>query len=372
MSSGKKICHLTILNPAVHSRIFFKESRSLQRAGFEVSIVGQDPGKDPFVKEGVRIIPLAPFRRLSPRRISIKSRILSLALAEQADAYHIHSPELIDLALRIRKRRPEAKIVYDVHEDYDLNIRFGGYYPRLIKGRLGKFVRKKEKAFARIADGIIYAEDCFNNILQAPEEKVITVLNKFQPPKSLPAIEWPPLPRLLYTGTIAENWGIRESLNLWKELNDYRPVDLRVAGHSQDPDLIFRIQQFVRSNGLQSHFSMLGGNEYLPFEKILQEIASCSLGLGLYTPRTNLRERIPTKFYEFAAMGKPLLFTDNPTWNQFNAMHPIGEAWKGDINAVLDLLNPPYSPLSPTQSPAFWSWDSEEEKLVNFYQKLLI
>ncbi|MCB9232561.1 MAG: glycosyltransferase [Bacteroidia bacterium] len=365
---------MTVLNPAVHSRIFFKEALTLKGAGFAVSIIGQSPDPMESSQKGVRIIPLKPFSRLSARRFfSVPWQILRLALRERARIYVLHTPELLWLTFWL-KLLNRAKIVYDVHEDYYLNIRHAGYYPAIFRSLLAPMVKLWERFWMPFLDGVVYAEACFD-LGKTARKKSVLAANKFN--SQVPAIILPNVPRLLFSGTIAANWGIWEALELWKKLNASRMVDLTVAGHTHDKELLDKIQQFVAQNGLKARFRLLGGQEYLPHETLLQEIAGCTLGLAFYQLRENLRERIPTKFYEFMALQKPLLFTQNPPWNALNERLGFGKAISLPISEetvaeIGEILKNPTAYFYPkTIPPAEYSWQEEGRKLVTFMQNLI-
>lgn len=373
------ICHLSLLNPAIHSRIFFKMARSQAAAGYRVSILAQDPAGAPYEREGVRVVPLPVFGRLSWRRRWAVGRMRRLALAERADAYQVHTVELLPQAAGLRHELPAAKWVYDMHEDYAANIQYADYYPGLLRPWLMRRVREAEADFGTWGDGLILAEACFRGLLDFPSERTALVENKFQMPETVDALPMPlsdpALPMLLHTGTIAENWGVLRCVELWKAVNQHRPANLVIAGHSHDHALLARLQTDAEAAGFTGRFAVIGGKDYLPFEQIVALIRRCDLGLALYDPKPNIRDRIPTKFYEFMACGKPLLFSDNAAWNALNATHPLGMAvtWPlraDSVGAVLALLDS--SGGRPATVPdSVWSWESASRNMLSLYQSLL-
>ena len=357
------ICHLTVLNPALHSRIYYKEALSQVAAGHQVTIVGQDGASAPYQSEGVRIVPTGIFARLSWRRLWVRDRLLRHAKAEHADVYHIHTPELLSIARVLKAVRPHARIVYDMHEDYAANARHAGSYPGLFRGNIARQVRKAEQDFARWGDGLILAERCFAGLLDFPAERTLVLENKFQPPlgwqaQPLPAAE---LPTLLFSGTVAENWGVLRALDLWRRINRHRPVRLVLAGIAYDKGLRARILAEVAQSGHADRFEWLGGGDYLPHPEILAAIAQCHVGLAPYKPLPHLRERIPTRFFEYMAARRRLVYTRNPTWDALNDQLGFGvavgeEIGEGDVQAVLLALD---APLMAEVAPRAWKWEGE-------------
>lgn len=371
--SSIHICHLTVLNPALHSRIFYKEALSQFQAGYQVSVIGQDASPTPYISQGVQIIPSGEFDRISWARIRTRKHILKLALAQQADVYQIHTPELLPIAKRILAVRPKARILYDMHEDYSANILHGNYYPALFKRAIARSVRRTERDFVRWGHGLIYAETCFEGLLPFPPEKTITVLNKFVGETLPPPPEPNPIPVLALTGTVAENWGLLRALDLWTNLNHISPVHLILAGKAYDPDLKDRIRQHVADHNLQLRFEWHRDGHYVPHEELIEIIRAADLGLAPYILTPHITPRIPTKFYEYMSQGTPLLFTDNPAWNQVNALTHFGYSmpWPLPEDAPTRILDILQSRPRTQVSEAHWSWQPESEKLIDWLPKVL-
>lgn len=374
---SRKVCHLTVLNPAIHSRIFYKEALTQAKAGYQVAIIGQDDAREPYTHQGVKIIPIGRFKRQSPQRFKSRKRIAELARAEKADCYQIHTPELLTIGAKIKQERPEVKLIYDMHEDYYLNIRYGGYYPPVLRNFIASWVRSREMKLSNIYDHVIFAEECFE--LDGLEKGKSTVIrNKFIfPPDNLPSNPLPASgrPVLLYTGTIARTWGVFRAIGVWIRLNKYTPTDLVIAGYTHDDQLLQAIEEMVSENGLTDRFFMIGGKEYVPYDTILSLINQCTAGLGFYRVREHIRDRIPTKFYEFMAMQKPLYFTANPSWNKLNKEYnfgvsinfPVGEEEIKKMAAEIATENIPVQKEIPEEA---WSWNTEAAALTSLMENL--
>ncbi|MEM6269271.1 MAG: hypothetical protein AAF998_07520 [Bacteroidota bacterium] len=374
--SGMHICHLTVLNPARHSRIFFKAARSQVAAGYRVSIIGQDPAPRPYTFEGVQIIPTGRFGRLSWQRWRARRKVIRLAMQEKADVYQIHAPELLLPAQALGSAVPDCRLVYDMHEDYARNIRCGGYYPPAVSGRLADWVRQRELNFVGYGQGVIYAERCYTGLLPFPEDASVVVENKYQAPSGIatvPDFGDSARPLLLYTGTIAESWGVLEAIAFWRDMNTHLPCRLAVVGHTHDRDLLTKIRDQVQDS---PQFLLVGGSEYVPYERVIGWIQKADAGLALYRLRENIRDRLPTKFYELLAHGKPVIYSQNPAWQEFFADAGQGMAlplpWQSaDVVQIADQFKHYLSAPSPAIPPdEKWSWESEAFKLIQFLGKL--
>ena len=375
------ICHLTVLNPVQHSRIYEKEAISQRAAGFKVTVVGQGDAGKRVDAAGIELVGFPGFGRLSWGRFRSRKRILQAAKEIRADVYQVHTPELLDVAEELKQELPGSRIIYDMHEDYYLNLRFGGYISPILKGRLSNFVRKKEIRAAAWLDGVFYAEKCFRGILPIHPDKSITVENKFKAPPGWPSPGWesgrrasPENPmQLVFTGTVAENWGIMRSLELVRELNQHHPTGLKVIGQIHDADLGQQIQEFVTENQLEKRVNLQIGKTYVPHVELLETIRKNHVGTAFYQLRENLKDRIPTKFYEHMALQRPLLFTDNPAWNKLNDRIGFGMPVKfpladGQVKAIADRIAEGWE--IPPINKKEWSWESEEKEDDWFPEKM--
>lgn len=439
---GKKICHITLLNPAAHSRIFYKEALSQMEAGFSVSIVGQDAAETPYDKQGIRVVPMPAVGRKLRERIAARKLILERALAEKADLYQIHTPELLAIAKKLKEQLPKAKFVYDMHEDYAKNFRHGGYMGGTPRSALARWVRQREKRFLKWGDGVIYAEECFHDLLEAGD-KGIVIRNKFRKPEGIAKLKpaeadaptevggspeaneapgggmpsgeragsievagaAPPTadiqqnrvseaqtrtqkrkaekqkeanhPILLYTGTIAPQWGLLTTLELWSAMNEFTPVHLVVAGHTHNKRTVAALEKFVAISGIKERFTLDGGNDYVPYERIVDWIEKCAMGTAFYEVRENIRERIPTKFYEFMACRKPLFVSKNPVWDGMVDRLGFGVSLELPLREEVlehaaEMITKPESHfyLKPLTAEDY-SWETERERLISFEKKIL-
>lgn len=377
------ICHLTVLNPARHSRIYEKEAISQAEAGFRVTVIGQEspqkesgPSTDSSDKSApqVTIRTFPAFNRLSLKRWQIRKTLFKLALEVQADVYQIHTPELLAVGKKLKDAVKGCRVVYDMHEDYYLNLRYGGYISALIRAPLANWVRKQEKKAGKWLDGVFYAELCFQSILSLPYAS-ITVENKFKaPPGWTHSSEnkQSKVPRMVFTGTIAENWGILQALDLVKRLNDHTPVEFEIVGQLHDEALGQKIHRFIKENGLSERVVCSFSEKYRPHSELLNTMQNGHTGTALYVLRENLKDRIPTKFYEHMAVGRPILFTDNPSWNALNDRLGFGIAVRfpleeGQVQRITAHLQGKWE--SNSIDPEEWSWQSEEKKMIDFLRK---
>ena len=100
--SGKKICHMTSAHGVEDVRIFHKECVSLAEEGYEVYLVerGKSYEKNSVQIVGVGEMPAARRKRM----IEGTKKVYRAAVELDCDLYHIHDPELLPYALKLKKK----------------------------------------------------------------------------------------------------------------------------------------------------------------------------------------------------------------------------------------------------------------------------
>src|SRR5438445_4359891 len=100
--TAPRVAHLTAVHPADDVRIFAKECRSLAAAGYAVDLVA--PGDIGGVLDGVRLhgVPVPRGGRLGRMTRTVRD-VYRAARRLDADLYHVHDPELLPVALLLRR-----------------------------------------------------------------------------------------------------------------------------------------------------------------------------------------------------------------------------------------------------------------------------
>jgi glycosyltransferase involved in cell wall biosynthesis len=374
-----KVLMLTVLNPAFHSRIFFKECLTLAQAGFQMYLAAPYPFERPFHREKVVIIPVTPFHRLSLRRIIIGFYYLFLAFRIRPDIIHIHTPELLWVGWLLLKIL-RVKLIYDMHEDYAQNILYYQGWPWVLRPVLAALVRKIELATAPDLTGVIYAESCFDNILSVTAEKRVVIRNlHLSPPGFKPKVVISnQILTLAVAGTLAKSWGTEQAIKVWQAINLTKgPCKLVLAGFCAGARQRVRIRQLIAQSGFAALAELHGIYTYLPHEKLIELISTADAILALYEISPANAQRIPTRFYEAMAVRRPLFFTNNAVWLALNAQLRFGYGVAYDnISRTADQIWQLYQQQWPgypnDDFPAeAWDWTFEGKRLVNWYSKYL-
>lgn len=360
------ICHLSLLNPLHHPRIYYKHALSASLAGYKVSVIAQGEGTDREDENGIRLLPLQTFARLSAERLSRKRELYQKALAQQADIYVLHSPELLRIGKKL-KAKTGAKIIYDVHEDYRINLKHAAYYPWGLRDLMAAYARFVERQAVSWLDAVIYAEHCYDNFLNVPAGQKIVLQNTFSSRVANQSadVEIPAKPYLLLSGTIAEERGLWESLACWEQINAVRPIQLLIAGHCQLPALLSHLRGYIAEHRIEAQVHIIGGEKYVSPANIQHLIQHCYAGMFLYRSQPNLIGKLPTKLFEYLAFDKPLIYTDHPHWQAFDQKLRMGVPWKdGNPTKVLLEELDSWQQNPPRHEAKQYQWEANEEKLL--------
>ena len=109
----KRVCHLTSVHSSDDTRVFHKECVSLARAGYDVTLVAPGESREEL---GVHIVgvgekPVGTLNRLTSPFVK---RAYEAALALDCELYHLHDPELLPYALKLK--RHGKTVIFDSHE----------------------------------------------------------------------------------------------------------------------------------------------------------------------------------------------------------------------------------------------------------------
>src|SRR5690606_25200106 len=213
MKSGK-IVIASVLKPVDDTRLFEKLGLSLAETNnYDVNIIGFYSKKS-FSHSKISFHPLFNFRRNSYKRLFASWNYYKKLLQLKPDAAIVSSPELLPVTF-VFKIIFGLKICYDVQENYYANVRFTPTYPRGIRKILALAVRTFEKLSRPFIDLYLLAEKCYVTELPFTQGKYLVIQNKFRPLKPIREANFRsqhPKIRLLYTGTIADNYGIYEAI----------------------------------------------------------------------------------------------------------------------------------------------------------------
>jgi glycogen(starch) synthase len=315
-----------------------KFARTLADAGARVAVAGRGSAASPPLAN-ISQHPIFGGTRLSLGRLGAQVRYWRLLRQLRPHLVIVHAPELLPLTLLWRALGPGRQFIYDIRENYALNVSTQDVYQGLAQRTLAAGLRWVEGLAARRAAALILAEVSYAAELPflrlLPTSRVQVLENKYQaaPGELLPCAPRA-LPRpgerlhLLYSGTISDLNGVREAIALASELNKTWSggAELTIVGFCQQPALLgylrLLIEQLAASGSL--FITLEGGDKLVPHAHIVAAIGRAHLGLLPYRPHPSTERCRPTKLFEYLAHGLPVLVPHNPLWASLVEEHQAG------------------------------------------------
>jgi glycosyltransferase involved in cell wall biosynthesis len=364
----KRIVVASVLKPVSDTRMTEKIAASLSHdEHLDIHVIGY-PSRYTS-KDKITLHSFAPFKRISFKRIFTPFKILRIIRQLNPAVLIVTTHELLGVAL-LAKLFTRSKMVYDIQENYFLNILHTNAFHRLIKYPVAAYVRAKEIIATRWVDHFFLAEEIYAEQLPFVKGRNTLVLNKANIDFARALQIQKPL-ALLFSGTLSQGTGVFEAIALAKEFHKIEPeIRLTIIGFAARA----RDYQAIQAQIQQAPFiRLVGGNSLVNHEEIVQAIASSGAGIVSYVPNPATEGRTPTKLYEYISAGLPILFArPYPQWESVakqsdHHFFVINSLHRDSFSAIEWLKK---AKVRGTTSDSV-SWKNEENKLRTAISALL-
>ncbi|MBX7126335.1 MAG: hypothetical protein K1X47_11635 [Cyclobacteriaceae bacterium] len=353
----QRIVLASVLKPVDDVRMGAKLARTLQEAGsYEVIVCG-------FPALGASPLPYqtvvhGPYGRLNWRRWFASWLFLFQCWRLNPEVLIVTTHELLWAGALLRKLRG-LRLVYDVQENYYLNIRYAGTFPPVVGRVVAWWVRFAESFFSASVDHFLLAESIYDPQLRFFRHRFTVLENKVasaEPPPRQPG----PGCQLLFSGTLAESTGVFRAIALTRALHEKDPsVTLLIAGHAAHEPTLLRLRHEIRGC---SYIRLMGGDKPLAHSEIETAIRQSQAGLICYPHRPHTAGKVPTKLYEYLHARIPIITESRWHWvAEHSHAQPfvLTDFDKPDARQILARLQEPFYTTAPAhltwkeQAPAF-------------------
>ncbi len=366
-----KIAHVSSVHPPGDTRIAIKECATLSKAGFDVVFVCPHPTDT--VMAGVKIRGVRARKGRIARVLMTVVDVFRVAHSEKPDAYHLHDPELLPVALLLRL--VGAKVVYDSHEDFPKAIRSKYWIPAPVRLIASSVAGTFEWAAARAMSGVVAATPPIAR--RFPSSRTVVVQNfsivdelRLAQPTSYPARE----PVFAYVGGIAAIRGAVEMVSAIGLLPEDLGATLVLAGPQSHNELMTGLRAIPGWSRVQ-HFG------WRSRDQVADLLGTARAGVLLMHPVQNYVEAYPVKIFEYMAASLPMILSNFKLWKDILGdvgcaifVNPLDA---GAVAAAMQWIldNPEEAERMGARGRVAvqerFNWKTEGEKLVNFYRKLL-
>ncbi len=363
------IVHISSVHNAQDPRIRHKQMQSIHDHGWRVTLITGDmkAGKD----DDPAIVPVFPGRDRRILRIALTApRAIFQALKLKADIYHFHDPELLPWAFILRLKR--VPVVYDIHEDYCSSVGQKPYLPNSLKPLCSSLAGWAESGLAFPFHQII-AERYYSKrfpralpILNYPVQSNFADYYAFRPYSK----------KILYTGNLTVHRG---ALHMARFLRFRADFSLVAAGYCS-MDLARSMRKESGSAAESMHIT--GEGRFVPFAQILDHYRNGGWlsGLALFPETEHYREKELTKFFEYMAVGLPIVASGFPVWRELIEDQGVGLCVNAEdpasVAQALDWLydNPDKARSMGERGKMLvaekYNWEQEGLRLLDFYERI--
>lgn len=366
-----KLCHITTVHQNRYDvRIFQKECTSLAKAGYDVTLLVNDELPDE-IKDDVKIMSVAVSCRNRLNRILKASKaVYKKALELDADIYHLHDPELLQIAVKLKKHG--KKVVFDSHEFSAVQIRYKPYIPAPLRIPISNIYRKYEARCLGKLDGMV--EPCTYNGEDFFEEVRIpkVIIGNYPKADQFEEVsrEGADYDRCCYVGSLTEIRGLFHMIRACHLAGK----KLVLIGHIE-PELRQRMESMPEYECVE----YMG---VLPHDTAMREAAKCGIGLSILEPAGQYVsvDNLPTKVYEYMMMGMPVILSDFPFFRKTAEKYGFGVTVDStDDRAVADAIHELADDRDRMRRMGEegkraiqeeMNWESDAKKLIDFYGKI--
>jgi glycosyltransferase involved in cell wall biosynthesis len=362
-----KVVHLSSAHGDRDVRIFLKECASLAAYDntnyFEVHqiLAGVEEREELGVQiHSVQKYPNQRFKRMWTTVNDVYKKALDL----NADIYHLHDPELLRIALKLKRK---GKIViYDSHEDLPRQI-LGKPYLKF-KSVISFLVERYENYITKRLDGIVTATPFIRDRFIKINKNTIDI-NNFPILNELDAVKRNVVNHksVCYVGGITKVRGIFELLNAL----DYIDFDLSIAGPFESETLQVACEQHKNWSKVQ-YLGTLNRKE------VAELYSKTAIGMVTLHPIVNYLDSLPIKMFEYMYTGLATVASDFELWKDIVAKNNCGICVDplqphAIAKAISWLIEHPSEAIEMGKNGYQlvvnqYNWEIEKTKLIEFYK----
>lgn len=371
------ICHITLLHKLDDIRVFYKECRSLARNGFDVTLIGFDDSDYETVKDGVKIISI---------NIPTKNRIEVIrkrgkaayrkALEINAYVYHIHEPELLAVARKLKKKG--KKIIFDSHEFYGWQLYYGVHKPKIINVPPA-FMRFFAKLYMRYEAGICRKLDAViavctfkgKNYFEKRASRTVYIRNTPVINNDISLQKTDSCNSIAYIGVLTYERGVTYLIKACHKAN----VRLILAGN-------FVKKSYQEEVMAMPEWACVDYRGFLDRKGMDEVMRSSSIGISniLNVGQYNNIDTFPTKVLDYMMMGLPVIISDTDFHKEMNDKYHIGICIDpSDVDKLAETIG--FMQKHPDKAGEFgengrklvledWNWSVDEQRLIELYRSI--
>ncbi len=369
----KKVVHLTSVHQRYDQRILWRECCSLREHGYDVTLIVNDAKENETLENGIKILStgFVPSGRRQRMTEGVQ-RVYELGIAQNADFYHLHDPELLRIAMKLKRQK--KKVIFDSHEIFGEGIK-GKEWLSLFSQLVSFSYNAYETYICRRIDGVV-CPTSYNgeNWFEGRANHFAYVGNfprreEYRNSKSVPYFQ---RRNVCFAGWLDKERGILTMLQAAKMAN----TRLVLAGRFES-DQFFKEFTAADIHHIAEYVGVLNR------EEIFDLYSQCAIGLCTIPDNGGQRFKLDnfnTKVYEYMSAEMPIILSDWPYKRKMVEKYRFGlVADPSDANDVAEkikwLLEHPAEAEEMGKNgkqllEERFTWDVAERELLRLYSEI--
>jgi glycosyltransferase involved in cell wall biosynthesis len=366
-----KIVHLTSVHPRYDTRVFLKECRSLAAVDNDVTLIVAD-GKGSEMRDGVRILDVGKPSGRARRMVRTVRKMYKVAKRLDADIYHMHDPELLQIAGKLSHLKKGVRVVFDAHEDLPRQVLSKEWIPKPLRRITSLGVELVENQCVRKLSGVIAATPYIADRFRSINAEVVDI-NNYPISDELVPIDngrFVSRKRICYIGGITEVRGLKPLICALPMVPD---TTLVLCGS-------FQVKEFEAEMRSLPGWAQVDYRGQLDRSGVRKALEESSIGIVTLLPTPAYIDALPVKLFEYMSAGLPVIASNFPLWRRIIDDAGAGlcvdpESPKAIAQAIGNLLESPSEALRMGRAGRKailekYNWAREAAKLFSFYKRL--
>lgn len=361
-----KVAHLSSAHKDRDVRIFHKECSSLAiEETLDVHLILADVEERVENEVTIHSVQGAGGSRMK-RMWSTVNNVYKKAIALDADVYHLHDPELLRIALKLKRKG--KKVIYDAHEDLPRQI-LGKDYLKF-KKTISRVVERYENRVVRKLDAVITATPFIRDRFKLIHPNTIDINN------------YPMLKEVLTEKVTAEKenkvcfiGGITRIRGIGELVDALEEVDVTCAIAGSFPE------DFKSTLTNKEGWKKVQELGFINRDESLKLKAESIAGIVTFLPYPNHINAQPNKIFEYMASGLPVIGSHFNLWKAIIEDNKCGICVDPEnpteiANAIRYIQENPEKAIEMgergrKQVLEVYNWNVEEGKLRTLYESVI-
>ena len=311
MTGPGRMAVVTTAHPWGDPRVFERELATCLEWGVEVHVfmpLAQAPERQGWSRNPRLILHPLPMPRGRRGRFRLAMGVWREVLRQGPwRLVQFHDPELVPAMALLALLRPGTYLLYDIHEDLPLQVVSKGYLPAWCRPAAARMTALMLRLARELFSGFAPATEAIARDWPAAQTRVLHNYPKALFGRGRGRALDPH--RVLYVGGLSRTRGTLAALEAVRAARARVPLRLDLVGWVQEAETGAAIRAAV-AEGWCSHIPWLAP------EALAEHAAGAGIGLVILAGLPNYLESLPTKLFEYMAMGIPVLASDFPLWRE--------------------------------------------------------